>query len=224
MASRSSQSPTTGAPCPWAERSPTPRRLTTSCARCAPRSWCWVRCWRGWARLGSRCPAAARSAPGPIDLHLKGLEQLGARILLEGGYIDARVDGRLQGRDHRVPVRLRRCNRKPADGGLPGRGPHRAGQRGPRTGDRRPGRLSGRDGRAHRGHRQRQADDRGRRCAAWRTTRHHSRSHRDRQLCLRRRDLRRVRFSARCATGSPRRHGAHPARGRCRYCRRTGRA
>lgn len=33
----------------------------------------------------------------PIDLHLKGLEALGARISLEHGDIDAKVDGRLQG-------------------------------------------------------------------------------------------------------------------------------
>jgi UDP-N-acetylglucosamine 1-carboxyvinyltransferase len=43
--------------------------------------------------LPGGCGIGAR----PIDLHLKGLEQLGARILLEGGYIDARVDGRLRG-------------------------------------------------------------------------------------------------------------------------------
>jgi UDP-N-acetylglucosamine 1-carboxyvinyltransferase len=43
--------------------------------------------------LPGGCSIGAR----PIDLHLKGLEQLGARILLEGGYIDARVDGRLKG-------------------------------------------------------------------------------------------------------------------------------
>jgi UDP-N-acetylglucosamine 1-carboxyvinyltransferase len=43
--------------------------------------------------LPGGCGIGAR----PIDLHLKGLEQLGARILLEGGYIDARVDGRLKG-------------------------------------------------------------------------------------------------------------------------------
>jgi UDP-N-acetylglucosamine 1-carboxyvinyltransferase len=43
--------------------------------------------------LPGGCAIGAR----PIDLHLKGLEQLGARILLEGGYIDARVDGRLRG-------------------------------------------------------------------------------------------------------------------------------
>ncbi|WP_428538409.1 UDP-N-acetylglucosamine 1-carboxyvinyltransferase [Rhodopila sp.] len=43
--------------------------------------------------LPGGCGIGAR----PIDLHLKGLEQLGARIVLEGGYIDARVRGRLKG-------------------------------------------------------------------------------------------------------------------------------
>jgi UDP-N-acetylglucosamine 1-carboxyvinyltransferase len=43
--------------------------------------------------LPGGCSIGAR----PIDLHLKGLEQLGARIELEGGYIDARIDGRLRG-------------------------------------------------------------------------------------------------------------------------------
>ncbi len=43
--------------------------------------------------LPGGCGIGAR----PIDLHLKGLEQLGAKIVLEGGYIDARVDGRLKG-------------------------------------------------------------------------------------------------------------------------------
>jgi UDP-N-acetylglucosamine 1-carboxyvinyltransferase len=43
--------------------------------------------------LPGGCSIGAR----PIDLHLKGLEQLGARVSLEGGYIDARVDGRLRG-------------------------------------------------------------------------------------------------------------------------------
>ena len=43
--------------------------------------------------LPGGCGIGAR----PIDLHLKGLEQLGARVALEGGYINARVDGRLRG-------------------------------------------------------------------------------------------------------------------------------
>jgi len=54
--------------------------------------------------LLARAGEARVSLPGgcgigarPIDLHLKALEQMGARIELEGGYIDARVDGRLIG-------------------------------------------------------------------------------------------------------------------------------
>jgi UDP-N-acetylglucosamine 1-carboxyvinyltransferase len=54
--------------------------------------------------LLARTGEARVSLPGgcdigvrPVDLHLNGLEQLGARIVLEGGYIDARVDGRLRG-------------------------------------------------------------------------------------------------------------------------------
>ncbi|MDB4966836.1 MAG: UDP-N-acetylglucosamine 1-carboxyvinyltransferase [Myxococcales bacterium] len=49
--------------------------------------------------LPGGCGIGAR----PIDLHLKGLEQLGARIVLEGGYIDARVHGRLKGATSVVP-------------------------------------------------------------------------------------------------------------------------
>jgi UDP-N-acetylglucosamine 1-carboxyvinyltransferase len=54
--------------------------------------------------LLARTGEARVSLPGgcsigtrPVDLHLKGLEQLGARIVLEGGYIDARAAGRLRG-------------------------------------------------------------------------------------------------------------------------------
>ena len=54
--------------------------------------------------LLARCGEAQVSLPGgcaigtrPVDLHLKGLEQMGAVIRLEGGYIHAEVKGRLQG-------------------------------------------------------------------------------------------------------------------------------
>ncbi len=43
--------------------------------------------------LPGGCSIGAR----PIDLHLKGLEQMGAVVALQGGYIDARVEGRLRG-------------------------------------------------------------------------------------------------------------------------------
>ncbi len=54
--------------------------------------------------LLARVREARVSLPGgcaigtrPVDLHLKGLEQMGATIRLDGGYIDARVEGRLRG-------------------------------------------------------------------------------------------------------------------------------
>jgi UDP-N-acetylglucosamine 1-carboxyvinyltransferase len=54
--------------------------------------------------LLARCGEARVSLPGgcaigtrPVDLHLKGLEQMGASIELEGGYIVASVRGRLRG-------------------------------------------------------------------------------------------------------------------------------
>jgi UDP-N-acetylglucosamine 1-carboxyvinyltransferase len=54
--------------------------------------------------LLARAGEARVSLPGgcaigtrPVDLHLKGLEQMGAEIRLEGGYIAARVNGRLKG-------------------------------------------------------------------------------------------------------------------------------
>ncbi len=56
------------------------------------------------APLLARVGEARVSLPGgcsigtrPIDLHLKGLEQLGATFDLDGGYIDGRVAGRLRG-------------------------------------------------------------------------------------------------------------------------------
>ncbi len=54
--------------------------------------------------LLARCGQARVSLPGgcaigarPVDLHLKALEQMGARIELEEGYINARTSGRLKG-------------------------------------------------------------------------------------------------------------------------------
>ena len=54
--------------------------------------------------LLARAGEARVSLPGgcaigtrPVDLHLKGLEQMGAAIRLEAGYIDASVRGRLRG-------------------------------------------------------------------------------------------------------------------------------
>ncbi|MCC7282485.1 MAG: UDP-N-acetylglucosamine 1-carboxyvinyltransferase [Acetobacteraceae bacterium] len=52
----------------------------------------------------ARCGEARVSLPGgcaigtrPVDLHLKGLEAMGASVSIEGGYIHARSEGRLRG-------------------------------------------------------------------------------------------------------------------------------
>jgi UDP-N-acetylglucosamine 1-carboxyvinyltransferase len=56
--------------------------------------------------LLARCREARVSLPGgcaigarPVDLHLKGLEQMGAVILLDGGYVNATAPAGLQGAD-----------------------------------------------------------------------------------------------------------------------------
>jgi UDP-N-acetylglucosamine 1-carboxyvinyltransferase len=60
--------------------------------------------------LLARCGEARVSLPGgcaigtrPVDLHLKGLEQMGAVIRIEGGYIVASVAGRLRGAEIVLP-------------------------------------------------------------------------------------------------------------------------
>jgi len=52
------------------------------------------------ARVGEArvsLPGGCAIGTRPVDLHLKGLEQMGATIRLEGGYINASVRGRLRG-------------------------------------------------------------------------------------------------------------------------------
>jgi UDP-N-acetylglucosamine 1-carboxyvinyltransferase len=49
----------------------------------------------GHARVS--LPGGCAIGTRPVDLHLTALEQMGAVIELAGGYIDARVDGRLKG-------------------------------------------------------------------------------------------------------------------------------
>ncbi|NVP01477.1 UDP-N-acetylglucosamine 1-carboxyvinyltransferase, partial [Photobacterium damselae subsp. damselae] len=48
---------------------------------------------QGQVSLPGGCAIGAR----PVDLHITGLEQLGATITLEEGYVKAHVDGRLKG-------------------------------------------------------------------------------------------------------------------------------
>lgn len=52
------------------------------------------------ARVGEArvsLPGGCAIGTRPVDLHLKGLEQMGARFNLENGYIDGKVVGRLRG-------------------------------------------------------------------------------------------------------------------------------
>jgi UDP-N-acetylglucosamine 1-carboxyvinyltransferase len=52
------------------------------------------------ARMGEArvsLPGGCAIGTRPVDLHLKGLEQMGARFNLDSGYIDGKVDGRLRG-------------------------------------------------------------------------------------------------------------------------------
>lgn len=42
-------------------------------------------------------PGGCAIGPRPVDLHVKGLQAMGANIVVENGYIKARVEGRLQG-------------------------------------------------------------------------------------------------------------------------------
>ena len=52
------------------------------------------------ARMGEArvsLPGGCEIGARPVDLHIKGLEQMGAKFDLQGGYIDGRVNGRLRG-------------------------------------------------------------------------------------------------------------------------------
>jgi len=57
---------------------------------CAPPCSASARCWPALAKPVWPCPAAAPSALGPVNLHLAGLEKMGARFELEEGYIIGR--------------------------------------------------------------------------------------------------------------------------------------
>ena len=146
------------------------------------------------ARVGEArvsMPGGCAIGARPIDLHLKGLEQMGATFRLDSGYIDGTVNGRLRGATIVFPfVSVGATeNLLMAAALADGRTVLANAAREPEIGDL--GALPERDGRANRGHRQRPADDRRRRPPARRGARHHPRPDRDRHLRLRRRDLRR---------------------------------
>ena len=76
--------------------------------------------------LVARCGQALVSMPGgcaigtrPVDLHLKGLQQLGATIELESGYIRAEARSGLHGAEIVFPSVSVGATEKPDDGGVP---------------------------------------------------------------------------------------------------------
>ena len=122
------------------------------CGGCGRASACSGRCWPGAAGPSCRCPAAATSATGPVDLHLKGLAALGADLRLEHGYVVATAR-RLTGAD----IDLSGPNGPTVTGtanvlsaAVLARGDDDHPRRGHRAGDRRSGQFSDRPGRTDR--------------------------------------------------------------------------
>ena len=74
-----------------------PRRPTNWSRRCEPPAWCWdlwsARCGKARVSLPGGCAIGAR----PINLHVSGLERLGAEVRQEHGYIEAEAPHGLQG-------------------------------------------------------------------------------------------------------------------------------
>ena len=140
------------------------------------------------ARIGMRAclvPGGCAIGARPIDLHLKGLEKLGAKITQEHGYIEARAE-RLKGAHIRLRQDHRHRHRRPADGRGAGRRRDGAGELRARARGGRPGRAADQDGRAdrRRGHLHHSRARRGE--AARRAAPHHSRPHRGRHVPHRR--------------------------------------
>ena len=167
-------------------------RPTRSCARCAPRSAYSGRFWAANGRPPSRCPAAASSATGPIDLHLKGFESLGAKVRMAGG--DVKV---FASELHGAVINLRGKHGSTVLGTdnvmmaavlAEGDDRHRGSRR--RAGGRRSGEFPQRHGREDRGRGHPAHHRRGREGTPRRGTRGHSRPHRGRDVPRRRSDLR----------------------------------
>ena len=145
--------------------------------------------------LPGGCAIGAR----PVNIHVAGLQAMGADIQIEGGYIRARAE-RLQGRTPGAGCRHRDRHREPDDGRDAGRRGDGAGERRARAGGGGSGQLPDRHGREDPGRRHRQDRHPGGDQAA----RHHLRGaagpHRERHLPGGRRHHPR-----------PRAHQEHPA-------------
>ena len=80
---------------------------------------------RASATRAFRFPADARSARGPIDLHIQALEKMGAKITIDHGYVEARAK-RLRGTTFRFPKDHGHRNGKYSDRRGAGRGRNRS--------------------------------------------------------------------------------------------------
>ena len=153
--------------------------------------------------LLARCGEARVALPGGdnigsrgLDLHVAGLQKLGAELDSEHGFLIARAPHGLDRFDGVARLPERRRYREPDDGRRARSRHHRHRQRRARTGDRRPARDAAVDGRE--GRRRRQFDDRDPRShgAVADESRHSARPHRRRHVRDgRRHDARRYRDS-----------------------------
>ena len=168
-------------------------------------------------------PGGCAIGPRPIDLHLMGMERLGATIELEGGYVHAKAPDGLTGGEIRLPQPSVGAteNLLMAAALAKGETPDRRGRA--RARDRRSRRLPDRDGGQDRGCGHQQHPDRGRAGAARRQPRDHPRPDRGRHLRHGGRRHRRQHRAQERAAGLLRRrqggdrgggHGAGAGRGR----------
>jgi UDP-N-acetylglucosamine 1-carboxyvinyltransferase len=86
-------------------------------------------------------PGGCAIGSRPVDLHLRGLEAMGAEMDVDGGYINARVEGRLRGA-HIVMETVTVGGTENLMMAAACRGPHRAGERRAGAGGRRPRRTA----------------------------------------------------------------------------------
>ncbi len=102
---------------------------------------CSARSSARFGRAHVAMPGGCNIGSRKIDMHIRGLEQLGVEIAFEHGYIDATAPRRSQGRSRapRLPERGR--HREPAHGRGARRGHDHDRERGARAGDRRPRRT-----------------------------------------------------------------------------------
>ena len=141
-------------PCRRQQPDARPKRRTNWSRPCVHRYLRWGRCWRVSARRRCRLPGGCAIGSRPVDQHIMGLTAMGADIVVEHGYMIARLRKGLhaaQGRAHRHRHGHRHRDRKFPDGSVAGRRRDRARERRAGARDQRSGRNADRDGRTHRG-------------------------------------------------------------------------